>query len=493
MNANIAVMLGRTSGNLVCVDCDSEQAFDKILDEFSSRGLNFWAFTTSRGGNLLFRLAEGEVKNLTKTSIQDVQVWGNKHYCILPPSVHPSGIVYSWLNDQDPREDLARHEPPPLLHLDQLAWLGVQRNGRWGKPIELYGLPAWTKHLSDHSRRILSNRILEGQRNSELTIAVYDVAAAITAGLVGYEAAQALLRKAASNCIPPYPIKQVDSMLTTALRKRDLTRAKEYFQTKNSYSDSIDLALSFLQYHDWKSHGRFAQTDQAVFRACIVRAQMDRCVPFRASTREVAELANIQRHQTTMHALRRLSEKNILQLKNSDSRGAAMYSFGDEIHFLQRTTISTCKNSGALEEKRFQPLLPKTYTEKDVFLKLGKASWPIWTFLRDQPGSTVKAIINGCNLYPSTTKRTIQRLEKWGLVTYSPAEGVYFAETLDEATLANIAEQLGSNGNSICRKNRYTREREIHTNQLIASARNRFDAMVDGRTLPNGNPPEGGY
>jgi len=157
-NANLAVMLGRTSGNLVCVDCDSMQAFTKILDEFSSLRLNYWAFTTGRGGNLLFRLANGEAINSQKTRIGDVQVWGNKHYCILPPSVHPSGVVYSWLNDQDPREDLARHEPPPLIHLEQLSWLGVQRNGRQGWSLDLHGLPAWTQYLSDHSRRILSSQ-----------------------------------------------------------------------------------------------------------------------------------------------------------------------------------------------------------------------------------------------------------------------------------------------------------------------------------------------
>lgn len=493
MNANMAVMLGRTSGNLVCVDCDSEQAFGNILDEFSSRGLNFWAFTTSRGGNLLFRLAEGEVKNLPKTSIPDVQVWGNKRYCILPPSVHPSGIVYSWLNDQDPRENLARHEPPPVLHLDQLAWLGVQRNGRWGKSIELYALPAWTNHLSDHSRRILSSRILEGQRNTELTIAVYDVAAAINNDFVSFEAAKALLHQAASNCIPPYPINQVDSMLRSALRKRGLKGAKEYFSKKNNTPDLVASAFHFLETHNWKSHGRFAQSDREVFKACIVRARMENHIPFRASIREVAELANIQQDKTVRRALHRLAQSQILNNEGINRSGSSIFSFGKEIHFPQYPINTTCTNIGVLGEKRFQQLLPKTDAELDVFLKLGRDSWSIWIFLVDQPGSNLTAVINGCHLHPSTTKRTIERLKKWGLVTYSLAEGVYFAESLDEASLAGIAERLGSNGNSNRRKNKHAREREIHINQRIASARNRFQAMVNDRTLPNGNPPEGGY
>ena len=491
-NANLAVMLGRTSGNLVCVDCDNEEGFRQILNEFSSRGLSFWAFATSRGGNLLFRLADGEAKNLPKTSIQDVQIWGNRHYCVLPPSVHPSGVVYSWLKDQDPLENLARHEPPPLLHLDQLEWLGVQRNSRRGKPLDLYGLPAWTKHLSDHSRRILSSHIMEGQRNSELTIAVYDVAAAITADLVSYKDAQALVREAATNCIPPYPIKHVDGMLKSALSKRDLTRSKDYFSNKNDISDSIPSAISFLETHDWRSHGRFALIDQAVYRACVVRALMDGRASFRASAREVAELANIQQHQTSMRALTRLSRMGIIHHEGKDALGISLFSFGDEVFFRQHTTNTTCKSSGVLVEKDFQTLLPKSASEKDVFLKLGKASWLVWTTLLTHPGSRLSDIAHICHLYPSTIKRTLQNLIKWGLVTYSPAEGVYFAEILDEAALADIAAQLGSNGNSIRRKNKHTREREIRTNQLIASARKRFQAMADGSDSPIYNSSQGG-
>lgn len=491
-NANLAVMLGRTSGNLVCIDCDSEKAFRQILDEFSSRGLHFWAFTTSRGGNFLFRLADGEAKNLPKTKIQDVQIWGNSRYCILPPSVHPSGVVYSWLNDQDPRENLDRHEPPPLLYLDQFAWLGVQRNGHYGKPFDLYGLPAWTKHLSDRSRRILSSQIPEGQRNSELTVAVYDVAAAITAGLVGYKDAQALVHEAAAHCIPPYPIKRVGGELKSALRKKDLKRSKDYFSNKNDISGSITLAIHFLETHDWKSHGRFAQSDRAVFKVCILRARMENEIPFRASIREVTELANIQQNKTVRRALHRLVQSQILNYEGNTRSAAATFSFGKEIKFPQYPINTTCNDSGVLRKIDFPRLLPRTNLEQDVFLRLGKAAWDIWVHLVENPGASLTTISNTNQFNLSTVYKTVKRLEKWGLVTYSQAEGVYFAETLDEAALADIAAQLGSNGNSIRRKNKHTREREIRTNQQIASARKRFQAMAHDWDSSNKNSSQGG-
>ena len=139
---------GKTSGNLLDIDCDSHAAYELIGKELDARGLSYWAFTSHRGGGYLLRVTEGEAANVTKAKslFVDVELWGNSHYVLVPMSVHPSGTVYRWRGDGDPRFQFATdYETLPAVSVTALAWLGVmllKDDKPQPKPFEMFGLPA---------------------------------------------------------------------------------------------------------------------------------------------------------------------------------------------------------------------------------------------------------------------------------------------------------------------------------------------------------------
>jgi hypothetical protein len=485
--SNLGVMLGRTSGNLVCIDCDTMPAFQVVLREFTIRNLNFWGYYTSRGGNLLFRLAEGEAVNMDKCAIIGVQIWGYHHFCVLPPSVHAAGIVYTWLDRTEPAWHLPQHESPPVLHLGELEWLGVKVHEKQTKQQNLFGLPEWTCCLSENNRKILASEIPEGQRNIMLTKATYDVAAAINNILVPYEEAEQLLLWTASRCQPPYPPKQVRQMLNSAINKSGLRLSRDFYShsTIEHHSEAfVSQAEYFLSTYAWSTHGRTAQTDKAVFAACITRAKLDRADGFRASIREVADLANIQQPFTANRALHRLCKKELLHPLEKDTSGAQRFLFGDEVTVHHQHTNPLLKNSGLTMHTHF---VPQDRVEQDISLKLGRISFNVWKHLQQFPEPGATAISSKTGLNRSSISRSLKKLITLGMVTFSRAEGVYVGEHLNQEALEEIAMKMGSLGKSDERRERFAREREIRTNIKVAKAREKFRKMRASSTRPISN------
>jgi hypothetical protein len=91
--ANIGVMTGRTSGNLFSLDCDSMRTYQLVKDVLDTLDLSYWQYESYRGGIFLMRLLEGEAKN-GKGYLDDLDIIGNLNYVVLPPSIHPSGMLY---------------------------------------------------------------------------------------------------------------------------------------------------------------------------------------------------------------------------------------------------------------------------------------------------------------------------------------------------------------------------------------------------------------
>jgi hypothetical protein len=88
----IAVILGEVSGGLCCFDFDRLDAYESWAGQHPDLAAQLPTVATARGRHVYFRsrwsgfraLADGELRG------------DSKHYCLLPPSVHPSGLVYSW-------------------------------------------------------------------------------------------------------------------------------------------------------------------------------------------------------------------------------------------------------------------------------------------------------------------------------------------------------------------------------------------------------------
>jgi len=487
---NLAVMTGRTSGNLVAIDCDTPAAFRAVGAELTRRGIPYWAYTSARGGGYLVRLAEGEAAN-TKATINGVEIWGHMHYVLLPPSVHPSGIVYQWATTNP--LDLPPSERVPVVSVQALDWLGVAlyRPQQPYQAGDLHGLPSWAAHLSEQNRRILAQALTGGyevgERNTWLTKPLYDLAAIVQDGLAPEEEALALLEKAARAL--DYPVKHVRQMWTSAMCKHDLKRAKP----ENPQRLEVLKALAFEQTHDWSSHKRTNHTDRMVFRACIERARRDAGHnSFRASIREVAELAGVSA-KTAQAALHRLKERRLLEWAGVDPSGANRWRFGPEVansvlHNYHTTptrgdSVVTTQHSPATSAAD-SSLVPEP-AAADVFHRLGRTAWLIYQHLLRQPEHTKGAIARAVGVHRSTVGRVLKRLMAHGLVVWSGAEGLYYAEPASRERLERIAAALGPDrwgrealGATERRKREHEVERELYRTRVVAQAIERQEGRL---------------
>jgi len=91
-NRNIAVVLGAVSGGLVSRDFDTEQAYQQWVCEHRDLAGKLPTVKTARGYHVYFLAGIDSIKHFDNGEIR-----GSGGYCLLPPSVHPSGAIYEWL------------------------------------------------------------------------------------------------------------------------------------------------------------------------------------------------------------------------------------------------------------------------------------------------------------------------------------------------------------------------------------------------------------
>lgn len=104
-NSNVGIATGAISGGLVVLDFDvdedkGENGLDTLHEWESEHGElpETVSSETGRGGmHLLYRTRE-VIKN-SASAAAGVDVRGEGGYIVAPPSVHPSGTPYAWIND----------------------------------------------------------------------------------------------------------------------------------------------------------------------------------------------------------------------------------------------------------------------------------------------------------------------------------------------------------------------------------------------------------
>lgn len=469
-NANIAVMTGSTSENLVDIDCDSLKSFETVTEGLYRRSLPYWAFSTHRGGGVMLRLLEGEASNKPNSNIEDVQIWGHEHYVILPPSIHPAGTLYSW-NTADPYLELPSGQTVPEVSAIDLKWIGVEllqkRKSTW-RGIDLKGLPACASYLSQNNREILVSHHQEGTRNTELSKPTYDIAAHIGLGNISFAEGENVLKEAAANS--NYPRFEIYRMLQSAIRKNPVPARKS-----EAYAPRIwQKAQMFAQTFDWReAFDRMALTTRAAFDACIERSRMDHSEIFRATEREVEEIANFGTHQRAGRAIRLLLAKGLIRKKRRESGRAHLYSFGQCVEQISPDSSDTIisiivSTNGITTDLRKE-------VEQDVFIKLGQVSHRVWRHLLLTPERSLREIARAINLSPSSVKYAMKtHLIPKGLVIYSSAEGLYLAEQKGNVEMSEIALRLGTFGYSERRRHKNTNEREKYVNMRLAYARHQW-------------------
>jgi hypothetical protein len=88
----LAVILGSASGGLACRDFDDAESYRRWAADHPELAATLPTARTARGNHVYLLGPEGFKKH------GDGEYRATSgHYCLLPPSLHPSGSVYSWL------------------------------------------------------------------------------------------------------------------------------------------------------------------------------------------------------------------------------------------------------------------------------------------------------------------------------------------------------------------------------------------------------------
>lgn len=469
---NFAVICGKTSGNLLAVDCDTQAAYETIGKELDARALPYWAFTSHRGGCYLLRVIEGEAANVSKKSSKfaDVELWGNSHYVIVPVSVHPSGTVYRWRGDTEPSYYYAtEYETLPAVSVTALEWLGVTlrtEDKPTGKRLEMFGLPPKYAVLSERNREMLAEGTVEGERNARLTALAYDLAGC------GFDRAdiEADFLNAAAMCEPSYPKRDALAILKSAYSK-NRTPAKGANAKKVNVR--VQRLYAFAESYDWKAtfKGR-ARTRRAVFAACIERSAIEG-ETFRASVRELAEEANMP-YQRVSVCLTDLQAAGLLRLVvpwTESASGGNVYAFGEVLkHYCSKVTLTTTCNTNVtlLQYEK----LTNSDAWKDLFWRggLGTVAGEVLLALQTRQYKSIYAITKDTSAAYNSVKQAVERLVQHGLVTHSLAEGLYYAEPVTEAALFSVSLKLKTNGRAELQRIGHAIDREIFVTRKMSNA-----------------------
>ena len=299
---NIAVIMGRTSGNLFVVDCESPDSFKYHLGETAARNIPVFAAKTARGGHLYFKMKEGIVQpmgagTMEKFGFNQVEIrGGSSQYVITPPSIHDTGVKYEWCG--------AATEIPTVTKA-QVDWLPISIKSRWHTDTEDY---------------LASGHVYpEGCRNDSLYRTAHDMAFRGENRNVIHHRLQSI----ATNSGLQH--REVPRTIENGIRNGQ----QKSGQVKLNIHDGLTIFCA--EYNGWT--GRTGNTDRAVFEALIQRSKRDNRGKgyFRATMREIAELAKVT--AKTAHAsLHRLADAGFIERVNDVSKGqSSCWKFSEEI------------------------------------------------------------------------------------------------------------------------------------------------------------------
>jgi hypothetical protein len=98
---NIAIVCGRVSGNLVVIDFDDKEVYEKAIKEIENDQElkdivdNTWLVQTGKGFHIYLRVDSD--KPVKSTKLPKIDIKGEGGYVVAPPSLHPSGKRYTFI------------------------------------------------------------------------------------------------------------------------------------------------------------------------------------------------------------------------------------------------------------------------------------------------------------------------------------------------------------------------------------------------------------
>ncbi len=451
-NCNIAIMTGRTSGNLFVIDCETNSVFNAQKKLLRGAGVPIYSVLSrgkQDGGHLYLRCLDGQVKNIPPGTRRDMEIRGNRCYVLCPPSLHPdTKRTYEW--------DELETATPPEVSAQQVQWLGLTITQDRPSPRE----PQPFGELSAATREFILTGASEGERNNRLFTAACDLAGN---DYDQYDAQRLLIPIARKIGLPERETR--DTIQSAYSKPR--SPAKPTARRENRPAQ-WQIAQAWADEHLWA--GRTGQTDRAVFLACCKRAKTaGETGIFRAATREIAEYARI-RPNTASTALKRLESAKYLIFcgKDRDS-GGHLYRLGATTQKL-RKRYTTNLTSGGVSVSLTQDSLP-LFPDAAEWGALHKTAYLVYGCLREQEQPVKPAAIQQqTKLSKYQVSRALKRLKEHSLV--SKIGGKYVAIVMTNADLdERVAQPAGTLGKGEQRRQQHQKERARRAGERLYKVR----------------------
>ncbi len=424
---NVGVICGAASQNLAVLDAETETAFADVVSRYESLGLgDTWIVKTKRGGHLYLSLpvAVRPVKG------RDLELRAQGQYVLAPPSLHPDGPRYEFL--QRPSSIV---RVPSLSAIDWLKLEAAPRN-----------------HFRHLPRK--AKRLLQGQQTDHY-LSRSEAEQAIVTVLVNarfaFDEVLVVFRR--------YPA----AGKFNELYRQDQTCAvkwlKHCFEQARAWclqeSPSRKLAREILaraQTMRWT--GRTGSSDRAVLLAHATLAHRAGSPTYHASSRDLAELAGCER-KTASRASQRLIRNGVVELiKPSTHLLANRYQLTKvnlEVSELTPLTTTTCEGVGQTSSYE----LPDAFRQSG----LGRAAFEVLNALQGNP-LPAKDVARKTGRHVQTVRRALAQMKNLGLV--EKLSRTWRGAAISEIDLEALATTLGTNGARKCQREKHQAERVRH-------------------------------
>lgn len=442
---NLAVMAGRTSNNLFVIDCETRDSFTFHGDQLADARIPIWSIKSGGekgGGHYYLFCKEGEVANIPPGELNYTEVRGSRCYVLTPPSVHPdTGVIYQWHKRDG--------DAPPTVSIHDIDWLPLKLVTKTKRALQE---PTALAELSQATLQFITAGAPEGQRNNALFAAACDM---VGNNYDYYTTSQVLTPIARSCGLPNNEIR--DTLRSAFSQPRTPTR-----RTTNPKQPQWQAAINFIQQHEWK--GRTGQTDRAVLTACAERARLggNEHGVFRASTRELAELARLSKN-TISPSLKRLQKAGFLSFSGHDKTSSAnLWRFSEKVLRNWYTDKPWISNSVPKSQK----------TDVAEQGALGKTASILWDkMLSAGKPMKVAQMVAAFKLSDHQVYRALKKLSGFGLVERRRG-GLWVAVAVDEDWLAeHVAAPTGTLGKGEIRRAQHIQERALRAGEEVLKVR----------------------
>lgn len=460
----IFVMTGRLSMNLAVLDCETPSAAETHAAEFRRRGIAPWIVSTARGEHFYWLSANGEVANVAPDKTGgEWEIRGNGKYCLAPPSVHPTGVIYDWVSRPG-------RLPPILSNLD-LDWLPLTPKLEERRQFVFTAKPF--AELAQATRDFIDNGAPEGQRNNRLFKAACDMAG----NDYTEQTARDLLFPPAKKSGLSHREIEITLRSAFASGRKPRTPSKPESVTHPRKLPTYLAAAAFADRHHWtrmtgEKNGRpcsvSPDTARRVFVAICERSRRDNAEVFRASAREIAELAAVT-PPTAQAALACFHAAGLIRPRGYSKVGASLFAFGRAIVEKENAQNLTVPPPGSVSSVKFCAF------SHPAFLRgaLGATAERCWKAILTEPAKAGDLAVK-LGVSASSVRRALNLLADNGLAEKTGK--IWRGNPAGTEKLDSVAHTYDTLTLPARRKERFSRERAVYASRLILNSKRRWEA-----------------